>query len=272
MINLPSHFPRKALPPADKVRVWLKIQNHLRQERIQERQPGPAFPIFSFKKLAVATLLVLVIASIFGGVTKAAEGSLPGETLYTVKKAVEKVEVVLATSDEAKVKVLSKQAKRRLSEVATLVQEKKDAEVVTSTLEDLKLTTEQVIVAAIASTPELLPQAEELVAEATKVLSLVKDQAEEKVKQAVAEVIATSQESINKVKSESQEKVEGSMVEEETTPSTTAEETTGPKVQKPKIKDGLLESPLQIHDVIKLEGQSAEPEEPQILPQPSVGF
>ncbi len=92
-------------------------------------QRSPLFSKSFLKKirLAVASLLAL---SLSGGVSYAAEGALPGDTLYPVKTDVnEKVRVWAAVSDESKAKLQAELAERRLSEAEQLaVQGRLDTE------------------------------------------------------------------------------------------------------------------------------------------------
>lgn len=275
-------LPRKAIPEGQKETVWLKVQNHIRQTRLamlqsreaaqQQIQGHRLWPVFRFGKMVIFTLVVILAIAVLGGATKASEGSLPGDTLYTVKKAAESVEKALATSDEAKVKVGIKHAKRRLEEVQILVAEKKENKIVTDTLQDLQSTTEQVINAASAAQPELKDNAVNFVTEETKILDSVKDQVEGDVKQAVQDTIAVNQESVNKLKDAGTgQEVKGTATDDTKTPGTPA---TSPQLRKPKAKDGVLESGTQIHGVTKITepDSNSETTEPEILPEPTLGF
>ena len=65
MINLP----RKILPPADKERVWLKIQNHIRQQRQQSQngfQVSKLWPMFRVGKITAATLAAVLAIIVIG--------------------------------------------------------------------------------------------------------------------------------------------------------------------------------------------------------------
>ena len=70
-------------------------------------------------------LAVLVLAIIGGGVSFAAEGSLPGSILYPVKLAInEPIQGALAITPHAKAAWVSARALRRLEEAEVLVQQK----------------------------------------------------------------------------------------------------------------------------------------------------
>ncbi|MHB8710075.1 MAG: DUF5667 domain-containing protein [Minisyncoccota bacterium] len=74
--------------------------------------------------IAVAVTLVLTLSS--GGLAYAADGALPGDTLYPIKVAVvEPVRVALAASPEAKASLQMTFAERRVDEAATLAIEGK---------------------------------------------------------------------------------------------------------------------------------------------------
>ena len=74
----------------------------------------------SFRTVATALVLVLMLGS---GTSYAAEGALPGDILYPVKKVVnEGVRGALAVSPQAQVAWQTERASRRLAEAETLVQ------------------------------------------------------------------------------------------------------------------------------------------------------
>lgn len=284
IVKLFSSLPRREIPTGDKEKVWFAIQSHLRQNRLAvSKPPAPRFGVWvfllRFRRLAMAGIISVIVLGLMGVATKASEGSLPGERLYSVKRAAETVEKVLATNNEAKVKVTIKHAKRRLEEVQILVAANKESQIVTQTLEDLQSTTEQVIVIAAAAQPQLLDHAVELVNEETQILTTVSGQATTEVKQAVETVIAASNESISKATAAAGiDQVQGANTgdnSDNTTASPSSPET-GATVKKAKPKDAVIESGTQIHGVS--EGGSSEPEkateptEPEILPEPTIEF
>jgi len=76
---------------------------------------------FTYRPVAAALVLVLVFGS---GVSYAAEGALPGDTLYSVKTMVnEPVRVAIATNAEAKAELQIELAERRIEEAAVLAVE-----------------------------------------------------------------------------------------------------------------------------------------------------
>lgn len=270
---------RKSFEIGQKEKVWLVIQDYIRKQRLlglEAKDLSRGWPVFSLGRLAWAAFVVVLALGVIGGATKASEGSLPGDRLYTVKKVAEGVERVLATSDQAKVKVGIKHAKRRLGEVKIMVAENKQTEMVTQTLEELKSTTEQVIVAAEAAEPKLRSEAVDLVTEETEVLTSVKEQAKQEVKEAVQDVLSASHESISKFEKDSE--VEGVSThdlqeQENTSAVSTSPTSTSKALPKPKIQDGVVESNIQIDIVIKLEkeGESSA-NGPEILQEPVSGF
>ncbi len=86
--------------------------------------PQSTFAVSAFmtsRRFSVYGTLVAVIVVFGGGVTLAAEGSMPGDAFYGVKVSVtEPIMTALATSDEAKVRVASTLAVRRIDEIAAL--------------------------------------------------------------------------------------------------------------------------------------------------------
>jgi hypothetical protein len=72
----------------------------------------------------VATLALTLVFVVGGGTAYAAQGALPGDTLYPVKRALnERVEAVFALSEMAKIKLDARLAARRLAEASALSRE-----------------------------------------------------------------------------------------------------------------------------------------------------
>lgn len=93
---------------------------------------------------AAAAALVLVGATT--GMAAAAEGSLPGQTLYPLKRGIESVEVHLSTSDSTRGQQMLDQAATRLSEVRALVDQPatpQSADLVRATLDDFTASADQ---------------------------------------------------------------------------------------------------------------------------------
>jgi len=98
--------------------------------------------IFEVRAFAKAAAFVLIIAVVAGGsgVSYAAQNSLPGQTLYTIKVNVnEAVESGFARTPEARVALQSKHVERRLEEAQTLAKTDK-----------LSKETEQIVIKKIA--------------------------------------------------------------------------------------------------------------------------
>jgi hypothetical protein len=75
-----------------------------------------SFPMLLRPALATAAALVLVLA----GATSAAASSLPGDALYSVKRASEDVRLALTFDVEARTQLLSEFTDRRLEELAEI--------------------------------------------------------------------------------------------------------------------------------------------------------
>lgn len=278
---------RKKVPEGDKISVWLTVQNHLRQARLeleaqdnrQKKRLGFLLLRANLGKIVITLVMVLIAMTLARGVAKAN----PGETLYPMKKAAEQVEKVLATNDEAKVRVGIKHAKRRLEEVKTLVQTNKETKIVSDTLDALNSTTQEIheVVFTIgADKPELIDEALNLASEEERVLNSVETNANasDDVKEAVQKVIVSTKESISKLKaSGDKEEVKGTAAiqqgDENAESSSTAETVLNSiKNLGPKPKETIIESPIQIDSIIKVEGdditEPSDPAEPEIVPSP----
>ncbi|KKW28717.1 MAG: hypothetical protein A3K06_03060 [Candidatus Doudnabacteria bacterium RIFCSPHIGHO2_01_52_17] len=266
-------LPRKGgFDVSGKERIWFKIQNHMRQTRqtLIERDRGLFFPVFHLGRLAITILAVIIAITLVGGASKASEGSLPGDTLYSFKKASEKVEKILAQSNESKVKVSIKHAERRLREVQTLVVENKaKTAVVVKSLEDLKTATEQIMRTSSEINPELRFHVADLLAKEQEILDSVKAETEGELKAKVEEAITVSQESQAKLEAEDEPgAVEGTATAETGTDESGASATS--TLSRPK--DEIVQSDTPIHDVIKIDDNGDPQEEPEVLQEPTVGF
>lgn len=76
---------------------------------------------YRFNYVYVLTAVFLVVM-MTGGTVMAAKGSLPGDTLYPVKRLAEQVEVTLAPSTQAKANIEASHATERLDELSGLQQ------------------------------------------------------------------------------------------------------------------------------------------------------
>jgi hypothetical protein len=109
-----------------------------------------SFPIFNIAKIlrpafALAMFLV-VLASSLGtvGAISAAQNSLPGDLLYTLKTAVENTQMTFAGTDESKVKLSIKFASERMDEFTEIASDPEKKKNVEKTVKGI---TEQLIVA-----------------------------------------------------------------------------------------------------------------------------
>jgi hypothetical protein len=94
---------------------------------VQEQgRPNFVFPIFNIPKLfkpAFGVAMVLIVfASSLGtiGVISAAQNSLPGDSLYTLKTAFEKTQMTLASNQESRAGLSIKFANQRMEEFAQI--------------------------------------------------------------------------------------------------------------------------------------------------------
>ena len=100
----------------------------------EQRKPIFAFPIFNisklFKPVFGIVMVLIVLASSMGtiGIISAAQNSLPGDPLYTLKTAFEKTQMTLASNEESKVGLSIKFVSQRMDEFAQIAgkPEKKD--------------------------------------------------------------------------------------------------------------------------------------------------
>lgn len=246
-------LPRKSVPSPDKKRGWFRIQNYIRETRPETAN----FWHFLFLRkiwgqVLAIVVIVLVAVSIVGGVARAT----PGETLYGVKKAAEKVERVLAPTETARVKITIKHAKRRLEEVQILVAEDHKNGVVSETLNALTNTTQDAV-AASKTQPELKGQILELTSYEEKVLTSVQTQVEGQVKEAVEKALLSTKESLSKLNSDNEiqgavTQIDDTQTSAEQEATSTASETVGKTPKQPEAQEGVIQSEIQIHGVITI--------------------
>lgn len=246
-------LPRKSWPRGDKKRVWFKIENYIAATR--EPEAGLLHFLFlrkTWSKAVAIIVMVLIAVSIVGGAARAT----PGETLYGVKKAAEKMEKVLASTQEAKVKVTIKHAKRRLEEVQILVAQDHKNGIVSETLNALTNTTQDAV-AASESRPELKDQILELTTHEEKVLVEVQTQVEGAVREAVDKALTLTKESLNKLISEDQVRGATTLDDAQSSAREKATSTIPETISKPQSKpketstEGLIQSEIQIDQIIK---------------------
>ncbi len=101
------------------------------------RQPHRAQQWLRIPLTAAATLVLLLVSGL--GLVRASEGTVPGDTLYGVKRASEQVTLFFA-DEEARPGVLTRIAEARLTEIATLAgrSQRIDNTLVTDTVQSLK--------------------------------------------------------------------------------------------------------------------------------------
>lgn len=83
-------------------------------------------------------LIIAAIAALGGGTVVASRNAAPGDTLYGVKTATEKVRVALALNDKNKVEVKLSIAEDKLKEVEKLMKRGDSAEDVNEAVDNLK--------------------------------------------------------------------------------------------------------------------------------------
>lgn len=95
-----------------------RILNTIASQSLEEE---PESFWFKYHRKAVQYSLVLVIClMVFGSTAFASSNALPGEILYPVKRVTEKLQLNVATSEEAKVNLQARFAQKRLQELGEL--------------------------------------------------------------------------------------------------------------------------------------------------------
>ena len=108
-------------------------------------ESAPPAPVIAFpdaarrrqRRVSVAAAALIVVGGT-ASVAAAAENSLPGDPLYPLKRGIESAQVTFNSSDSGKGQDLLRQASTRLDEVDGLLDDKADADRITSTLASFK--------------------------------------------------------------------------------------------------------------------------------------
>lgn len=104
-----------ALPPTVLAAGLVRVREELAARRAVRRPGWFGRPAWAAAGLALMLVAVLALATT--GTVLAAEGSLPGEALYPVKRSAEAVQLALTWAPEARSTLLVSLAERRLAEV-----------------------------------------------------------------------------------------------------------------------------------------------------------
>ncbi len=130
-----AHAPRPELPAEAMARIQQQVLAAHRQQAATGPRPARYRPAQALRWAAAAVLLVALLVA---GLTPAVAASLPGDALYPVKRAVEGIELALASSAQEQAAVRLAHAGRRAEEAQALWQQGRFApELVSSALEDL---------------------------------------------------------------------------------------------------------------------------------------
>ena len=113
--------------PEFKARVRHEVQSQLRSKgrKAEPKRNSALHWIPRWAAVAACVALVFVFAA--GGTVAASSGSVPGDTLYSVKTTTEQIQLRLTFSKAAKAKLQARFAERRVWEMARLAQEGRTA-------------------------------------------------------------------------------------------------------------------------------------------------
>lgn len=116
--------------------------------------PAPSRGTAWTLRLRPVLAVLVVFAILAGGAGSAAAGSLPGDAAFGLKRAVEDVQVSLASSDTARLDLLVAQSDRRLDELETLAARGSSAVGVGTDEYNAALARVQQMLATLSSEPE----------------------------------------------------------------------------------------------------------------------
>ncbi|MBI4054000.1 MAG: hypothetical protein HY397_01565 [Candidatus Doudnabacteria bacterium] len=153
---------------------------------------------FAFPKGLFGLVTIVTLAGLLNSTAVAAQNSLPGQTLYPVKRTVERIELTLAVDEVKKTEVKIKHAEKRLTEAQGIVEQlppEKEEQVIGKTIGELKNTTEEVakrVASRSTDNKELLEKVVKLTDKQEAVLTDLGNQVSDDAKQAVTEALDTA--------------------------------------------------------------------------------
>lgn len=121
-------FPRPEPDERFRKRLRADLMNEavaLAEERLRRPSVAERLGVFVLR-LRPYLVAAVVMAAVVGGAGVAAAGSLPGDAAYPLKQAADAIELALAPDADAKVKVLTAQAQRRLDELQRAAADRPD--------------------------------------------------------------------------------------------------------------------------------------------------
>jgi len=123
-----SKIKKETLSKDEKEKIFSALETYVHQNPIR-RIKSPFYSewfVLARKAATAPAILAVVIVLAGGGTVLASRNSLPGDTLYPVKTAGEKVRLFTAVGPKAQAEISTSQAISRLEEVEQIVSLKKD--------------------------------------------------------------------------------------------------------------------------------------------------
>lgn len=134
----------------DQIRIWSRVATGIGQTESADASAAQiklrtAFSL-PFPKMVFAGVLSIAVLWLVNSTAVAASNSLPGQTLYPVKRTVEKIQLTLTVDSVKKTEVRIKHAENRLVEAKTIIDNHSstDEKIIEQTLNELKDATAQV--------------------------------------------------------------------------------------------------------------------------------
>jgi len=191
-----SSIPTKT-PNIDEKTVWNKISLNLAvgqtaasQTSAAKQQTMPGFRL-ALPRGVFAFITLVTILGLLNTTAVAAQNSLPGETLYPIKRTVEKIQLTLTIDEVKKTEVRIQHAENRLTEAQAIVEQNNspaNAKTITQTIVELKDATAQVAGEANEN-KNLLQKVVELTGKQETVLADMESKVQGDTKKAVTEAL-----------------------------------------------------------------------------------
>lgn len=123
---------------ASRNRVVARIKQEASQSGAKRSIFGFLLPQKVAYQLVAALLAIILFFSTTGGLVSAAQGALPGENLYAIKRMSEEIVYTLTFSEVGRVELSSSYTQRRLTEVLALMERGEEQESVSAAIQSFE--------------------------------------------------------------------------------------------------------------------------------------
>ncbi|MCL5436092.1 MAG: DUF5667 domain-containing protein [Patescibacteria group bacterium] len=243
--DLAWHIPTNK-PVLDQTAVWNRVAQQIKTNSPQPQAAPLASPAsrllsgFSLHipKTAFAGIMAVMMLWMVNSAAVAASNSLPGQTLYPVKRTVERIQLTLTLDDVKKTEIRIKHAETRLNEAKTIVDTSSSTneKIIEQALNDLKSATTQVADESSDNT-DLLQKVVELTDKQENLLPAIQDKVTGDAKKIADEALSTAKETKTTAE-KNLEELKNQDIQSDDTATTTPDSLEHPSSTPSQIKGG----------------------------------